>query len=65
MGRNVKPRISYENDALYLQRLATAVEMDETTSTDWRKEVIGHLTIVRSKFLAHASKHLRESVKTS
>lgn len=62
MGRSVKPRISYEDDARYLQRLSTAVEMDETVSPDWKKEVIASLDLVRSKFLLHASKKIRSSL---
>ena len=61
MGRNVKPRLSYEADATYLGRLATAVELDDKTSHEWKKEVIACLNLVRSKFMSHASKQLREA----
>lgn len=59
MGRNVKPRLSYENDALYLGRLSQAVELDDSTSVEWKKEVVAALNLVRSKFLSHVSKKLR------
>ena len=55
MGRNVKPRISYEQDALYLQRLIAAVEIDDRASVDWKKEVIASLNDVRFRFLQQAS----------
>jgi hypothetical protein len=51
MGRNVKPRLSYEDDARYLLRLCTAVELDEIASAEWKREVIGALNLIRAKFL--------------
>lgn len=65
MGRNVKPRLSYEDDARYLLRLVTAVEMDELASADWKREVISSLNIVRSKFLGRSSRDISQTVKTS
>lgn len=61
MGRNVKPRISYEQDATYMGRLAKAVELDDTFSANSKKELIARLNFIHSEFLAHASKQLREA----
>jgi len=56
MGRNVKPRIDYENDASYLLRLIKAIELDDSVGLEWKRETIANLSSVRASFLEHASK---------
>lgn len=64
MGRNVKARLSYEDDARYLLRLATAVEIDEVASPVWKREVIAALNLVRAKFLNRSSRNISLSEKS-
>jgi len=64
MGRNVKPRLSYEDDARYLLRLVTAVEIDEIASPAWKREVIGALNLIRTKFLNRSSRNISQAAKS-
>jgi len=48
MGRLPKLRASYDADALFLFRLAQAIEMDHLRPKNWREQMIG-----RIKTLAH------------
>jgi hypothetical protein len=43
MGRQVKIRASFVNDANYLMRMVTAVEGDPKRSVKWKSQVIQHL----------------------
>lgn len=43
MGRAVIPRKDYLKDALSIRRLISAVEADQTASTEWKEQLDGHL----------------------
>lgn len=51
MGRPVKIRASYVQDAQYLVRIAQAVERDTERSSDWRREALHHLEELTALFM--------------
>ncbi len=51
MGRTVKIRVSYQDDAAHLTRLVRAVELDTVRPEKWKEEVIAHLNSTIVLFL--------------
>ena len=47
MGRAVKARASYLNDAAFLVRLSQAVEKDSASSAEWKIESLSHLSALQ------------------
>lgn len=43
MGRLPKLRVNYDADALFLYRLAEAIERDHLRSKKWREEIVARL----------------------
>lgn len=61
MGRDVKVRDSYQQDAIYLVRLSKAVEADYKRSPEWKRQVIGHLTAVSTMMLNDEIKEVKNA----
>lgn len=61
MGRKPKIRVSYQNDAGYLVRLAQAIERDDQLDKKHKAELIGLLTSASSLMLKVTSERMAES----
>lgn len=63
MGRDVKIRDSYQQDAIYLVRLSKAVEADPKRSAEWKRQVIGHLTAASTMMLNDEIKGVKDATR--
>lgn len=50
MGRKVKVRLSYRNDAMFMMRLTEAVDRDDKQPPEWRQKVKEHLEAITQLF---------------
>jgi hypothetical protein len=46
MPMPIKIRVSFSQDANFVERLKTAIDMDRARDADWKREIIGHLNSV-------------------